>query len=63
MVVPGASVGYKLLSIRMMGLGDSLSLSLTLVGKGWNVVSKCFVVWERKDGPRCGLQRFGGDAE
>lgn len=62
MVVPGGSVGYKLLSIRMMGLGDSLSLLLAQAGKGWNVVSKCFAVWERKDGPRCDLQRFGGDA-
>lgn len=40
LVVPGSSVGYKLLSIRMMGLGDSLPLSLAQVGKGWNVVSQ-----------------------
>lgn len=40
LVVPGSSVGYKLLSIRMMGLGDSLPLSLAQVGKSWNAVSQ-----------------------
>lgn len=62
MVVPGAGVGYKLLSIRMMRLGDSSFLPLAQVRKGWNVISKRFAPWEKKDGPGCGLQRFGGDA-
>lgn len=36
LVVPGSSVGYKLLSITMMAMVDSLPLSLAQVGKGWN---------------------------
>lgn len=40
LVVPGSSVGYKLLSIRMMGLGDSLPPSLAQVGKGWSAVGQ-----------------------
>lgn len=36
LVVPGSSVGYKLLSISMMGMVDSLPFSLAQVGKGWN---------------------------
>lgn len=42
LVVPGSSVGYKLLSIRMMGLGDSLPLSLAQVGKAGMLLAKCF---------------------
>lgn len=40
LVVPASGVGCKLLSIRMMGLGDSLTVSLEQVGNGWNAASQ-----------------------
>lgn len=50
LVVPGSSVGYKLLSIRMMGLGDSLPLTLAQVDRAGVLFAKHFVTYIREEG-------------